>query len=115
MSLTVMLVLTGLAEGFLHYFPWRQVMGRELPRPAAYVLGVLGFAVPYGVWLVQGGLVAEAVALAEVLAVAGGVVLALYALDWVVRVAWERREALRRESELAQVAKEALGEQATGL
>lgn len=29
-----------------HYFPWRRVIGRELPRPAAYMMGVIAVAGP---------------------------------------------------------------------
>lgn len=30
-----------------HYFPWRLVLKRDLPRQAAYVLGVLAILVPF--------------------------------------------------------------------
>ena len=43
----------------LHYFPWHVVLGRKLPRVAAYVLGVLGFLVPATGCLSVFGLVAE--------------------------------------------------------
>jgi len=102
----VVCVVAALAEGFLHYFPWRLALGgRELPRPAAYVLGVLGFALPYAMWLWERGATAEMLALAAVLAAAGGAVVALYALDWALRAAWERKEALARERQLAQMVK----------
>jgi len=29
-----------------HYLPWSKLVGRELPRPAAYILGVLAMIVP---------------------------------------------------------------------
>jgi hypothetical protein len=32
-----------------HYFPWRLIYGRELPRVPAYILGVLAFALPLSV------------------------------------------------------------------
>lgn len=32
-----------------HWFPWRMLLGRDLPRPAAYVLGVLSIMAPISV------------------------------------------------------------------
>ncbi len=29
-----------------HYWPWRKITGRDLPRPVAYVLGVAAMIVP---------------------------------------------------------------------
>jgi hypothetical protein len=45
-------LVTMLSMAAMHYFPWRLVLGRMLPRPAAYVLGVLGMALPL-TWLFQ--------------------------------------------------------------
>lgn len=39
-------LVTMLALGCEHYFPWRLAIGRDLPRPAAYVLGLLAIIVP---------------------------------------------------------------------
>ena len=89
-------IIAALAEGFLHYFPWRLLLGKDLPRPAAYVLGVLAFAVPYGVWLWRRAPMA-AMALAAVVAAAGAAVVGLYALDWVLDAARARKEAEARE------------------
>lgn len=29
-----------------HYFPWARILRRELPRPAAYIIGALAILVP---------------------------------------------------------------------
>ncbi len=106
MSAWAVVVIAALAEGFLHYFPWRLALGgRQLPRPAAYVLGVLGFAAPYAVWLWERGEVEALWALVAALAAAGGVVVGLYGVDWALRLAWERKEAVARERQLAQMVK----------
>lgn len=98
MSVLVMAVLVIFIEAFLHYFPWRLVLGgRELPRVAAYTLGVMGLLGPYAAWLVGRGMVSEAVTLAVVTVAGGAAVAGCYALDWVIRLWWERREAQERE------------------
>ena len=52
MSIEDLIMIVVLAEAFLHYFRWRLILGgRELPRVAAYMLGVLGLMLPYSRWL----------------------------------------------------------------
>jgi hypothetical protein len=82
-----------------HWFPWGLVIGRVLPRPAAYVLGVLAMIVPlsvllvfWGEWLVLGALWAVIVS-------GGAAVLGAYALDWLL----DLRMRVREQEELLEV------------
>ncbi|MFA6134433.1 MAG: hypothetical protein WC869_10515 [Phycisphaerae bacterium] len=75
-------ILAAAFLGFEHYFPWQRLLsGRDLPRLAAYTLGVLALAIPYTIW----GLCfdyADAVIACWVIIVVGGFsVLACYVLD----------------------------------
>jgi hypothetical protein len=38
--------VSALVQAVSHWFPWRLVLGRELPRVWAYIVGVLGFLAP---------------------------------------------------------------------
>lgn len=40
MDTTIVLAIPALTMLFAHYFPWGRVFGRELPRPAAYSIGL---------------------------------------------------------------------------
>lgn len=93
-------LITVLAMTAMHYFPWRLVLGRKLPRPAAYVLGVLGMALPL-TWLFQYWQVTPVMfrweyllALWLVIGAGGFSVLVCYAADYVIN-----RLALARELE----------------
>lgn len=44
-------LITFLIEIIEHYFPWRMLLRRDLPRLAAYVLGVSGLVVPLSLLL----------------------------------------------------------------
>jgi len=44
------------ANGFfaimaLHWLPWGKLLGRELPRPVSYIIGVATIGVTYTAWL----------------------------------------------------------------
>jgi hypothetical protein len=99
MNTGALVALTVFIEAFLHYFPWRKILrGRDLPRLAAYVLGVLGFMVPITVWLLeQHEFVILQVLWLAILA-GGTSVLALYGLDHVVELDWRSRESEQREA-----------------
>ena len=83
-----------------HYFPWRLILGRKLPRLAAYVLGVLAMVGPlsflYFRWEVAPVMVhGHLVALWCVVVSGGLAVLLAYALDWIagrVRLSYELAE-----------------------
>ena len=84
-----------LLQAVEHWFPWRMVLARDLPRIPAYILGVLGVALPlsglywcWGAWM-------ELVALWVVIIAAGLSVMGAYAIDWTldrVRQSYEHEE-----------------------
>ena len=39
-------LVAGLIMLALHWFPWQALLGKKLPRLAAYILGLLGIALP---------------------------------------------------------------------
>ena len=80
----VYLVLMALAiSGQLaaHYFPWKRLMHRELPRPLAYIIGVAIMITPYAVWLGMTGAYSNLVGLLVVVFSSGLAVLLAYLLD----------------------------------
>lgn len=46
MDLIITASISGLCQLAMHYFPWARVLKKELPRVAAYTLGVLAIMVP---------------------------------------------------------------------
>ena len=98
LSVTVLVGAVCLAEGFLHYIPWRLILnGNELPRPAAYVFGVSGIAVPFTIWLLVYGYVIPVIVIWLVVSGAGVTVLWLYLFDYVLDLIWHKRESDARE------------------
>lgn len=96
---TVIVVM--ITEGLLHYFPWRKILkGKDLPRVAAYTLGVLGLMLPFTAWLLGTGQGETAVVLWLVIISGGVMVLALYGLDHVIDLEWKVREGEERETQL---------------
>lgn len=103
MNVIALVVIAALVEMFLHYFPWRLALrGRRLPRLASYTLGVLGLMVPYTAWLVGQGALYEASVLWMVIAAGGVSVGGLYALDWVINLAWDKHQGEQREKLLTE-------------
>ncbi len=81
MNLWVVITLVMLSEAFLHYFPWKKLLkGRELPRVAAYTLGVLGLMLPFSAWLLDRREIFILQVLWFVIGTGGMTVLALYGL-----------------------------------
>jgi hypothetical protein len=72
--------------------------GRELPRVAAYTLGVLGLMVPFSVWLYERGEIVVLQTLWMVIVAGGAMVSALYGLDRYIELEWRNMEATERES-----------------
>lgn len=94
--LVVMVIIT---EGFLHYIPWMKLLrGKELPRLAAYVLGMLGMMLPFTVWLIQNSETHVVLALWKVIVSGGLIVFALYGLDHYLELTWRDMEASERET-----------------
>ena len=87
-----------MAELGLHYFPWKLLLkGRELPRVAAYTLGMLGLMVPFSAWLWK-RYEMEIIQVLWMVIIAGGLtVFALYGLDRYIELEWRNMEATERE------------------
>ena len=82
MKLWTVILMVMMAEFGLHYFPWRVLLrGRELPRLAAYTLGLLGMMGPLTAWLWERGQTEVIQTLWIVIASAGLMVFVLYGLD----------------------------------
>lgn len=82
MKLWTVILMVMMAEFGLHYFPWRVLLrGKELPRLAAYTLGLLGMMGPLTAWLWDRGQTEVIQTLWAVIASAGLMVFALYGLD----------------------------------
>lgn len=96
-----LLIVVMLAEAFLHYFPWKRLLrGRDLPRPAAYVLGVLGLMLPFTAWLSEHGQFEIMKILWQVILAGGLSVLAAYGLDRYIELELRSIEAAEREAQL---------------
>jgi hypothetical protein len=98
MEIGTLLALVMLSEAFLHYFPWKLLLrGKDLPRLAAYSLGLLGMMVPLSVWLWLRHEIELLHVLWMVTVGAGLTVFALYGLDRYIELEWRNREARERE------------------
>lgn len=98
MSLLMLILFVILSELGMHYFPWRILLrGRDLPRLAAYTLGLLGMMVPLTAWLWQIGEYEVIKALWAVIMAAGMTVFALYGLDHYLDLIMKDMEASERE------------------
>jgi hypothetical protein len=98
MSVWTLIALVMLGEALLHYFPWRTLLkGKELPRLAAYTLGLLAITVPFTGWLWQSGDL-ETIAVMWIVNFSAGItVLALYGLDHYLDLIMRDMEATERE------------------
>lgn len=92
-----LIVIVMAIEFGLHYFPWRMLIKRKLPRLAAYVLGLLGIMVPYSLWLMDRGEVENVQMLWIAISAAGLTVFALYGLDQYLDLLRGDKEASQRE------------------
>lgn len=101
MGLWLLILVVMLSEFGLHYFPWKKfLMGRELPRVAAYTLGVLGLMLPFTAWLYERCEVEVIQTLWIVIFSGGLTVLALYGLDRYCELSIRDVEATERETVL---------------
>lgn len=98
MEIRDLIVTVALAELGLHYFPWRMLIGKKLPRLTAYTLGLLGMMVPFSVWLTDHDEIEILHTLWIVIVSAGVMVFALYGLDHYLDVSARAVEAEERES-----------------
>lgn len=108
MSLPILLILVMFIEGFLHYFPWRLMLKNDLPKVAAYTLGVAGLMVPFTGWLWEQGYQDVINTLWAVIFAGGAMVAALYAFDdwWKARLNY--KDAIERERLALTTMKEAV-------
>lgn len=90
----VTVIVAALALLALHWLPWRKLLGRKLPRPAAYILGTLAMALPLTGLYTAWGLVWPVVAQWAVVAGSGVAVLGAYLFD-----AWLHQRQARKEAE----------------
>lgn len=98
MSVGALVMITVLALIGLHYFPWwRYLQGRHLPRPCAYVLGMLATLLPFTEWLWERGRMQEIFVLWLTIVAGGLVVVAMYSFDHYVDLEWRIRESDERE------------------
>ena len=67
-----------------HWFPWRLALGRDLPRLAAYVLGVLALVVPLTVLFAQRGELDAAIGMWAVIVSGGLAVILAHGVDWLL-------------------------------
>lgn len=93
-----LIVIVALTQLGMHYFPWRMLIGKELPRLAAYTLGLLGMMVPFSVWLIDHSETDVFHTLWTVIIAAGLMVFALYGFDHYLDVNSRAAEAEERES-----------------
>ena len=96
-GILVAALIAGLAELALHWLPWRLLLGRELPRVAAYVLGTLAIVLPLSGLFAMWGNWLQAAALWAVVVSAGLAVLGGYLFDGWLEHRQGQREAEERE------------------
>jgi hypothetical protein len=101
MSTFEMIIVVMITEALLHYFPWRRILrGKDLPRVAAYALGVGGLMIPFSTWFMGAGQLEAVLTLWLAILAGGGVVIGLYWIDHVIELEWEVREGKERELQL---------------
>jgi hypothetical protein len=101
------ILITGLISALAliggHYFPWRLLIGRKLPRIPSYIYGVLSIALPASGYMLLSGQWCSALALWSSIAAGGMAVIGCYWLDGKLEEFNRRREEVERmELELRQ-------------
>lgn len=98
-NVAVLIVIVMLSEASLHYFPWKMLLrGKELPRVAAYILGILGLMCPFTAWLWVKEEMEVIRILWMVIASGGFTVIILYGLDRYLRLEMRDIEAEEERS-----------------
>ena len=80
-----------------HWFPWQSLIGRKLPRLAAYTLGLLAIGLPLTFLYIGWGLVQAAMALWIVIGCGGSAVILAWLMDSWLENRIARQEAEERE------------------
>ncbi len=106
-DLGAVFTVTALALAFGHYFPWIDLLGKELSRPGAYIYGTLSVFVPPAALSLCKSVENETLIFAASIVVGGIADLACYAFDsWRTsrrekrRAEAAARDAAQREAEL---------------
>lgn len=110
MSVRDLIVIVVLVELGMHYFPWRMLIGRKLPRLAAYTFGLLGIMVPFSMWLMDRDEIKIMQTMWIVVISAGFTVFASYGLDRYLELERKDVEAGQLEATMKRMIKEALDE-----
>lgn len=110
MKLRELIVIVALVELGMHYFPWRMLIRRKLPRLAAYTLGLLGIMVPFSLWLMDRNEIEILQTMWIVVISAGITVFALYGLDRYFDLERRDAEAGQMEVMLKKLIKDVLDE-----
>ena len=106
MNIRDLIVIVMAVEFGLHYAPWRMLIGKELPRLAAYVLGLLGMMVPFSLWLMDRSELEILQVLWIVILAAGLTVFALYGLDRYLELNRNDIEGVQREKMMTDLVNE---------
>ena len=101
----IAVIVSSLAQLALHWLPWQLLLGRDLPRPAAYMLGTSGIALPLTGLFWAWGFPGPILALWAVVVGSGLAVLAGYLLDAWLHDRQARHECEEREMALLQEVK----------
>ena len=105
MNIALTALVTALALAVEHYFPWRLVLGRALPRIPAYILGMAAVAVPVSVLFLLWNAYLEIAALWAAIVAGGLTVMICYALDRYLALQARASEAEEREDQLKKTIK----------
>lgn len=97
-SILIISLIAAALQFAAHYFPYRRLLGRELTRIEAYVIGLLIIAGALTGWLIWQGLFTALIALWAVVVSSGLAVVAGYTIDEIAvgRDAQKAARALER-------------------
>lgn len=81
MEYLLLAVVAGMGQGLAHWFPWKKIIGKPLPRVAAYVVGTVVMITPFGVWLAITGQWTALWGILTVAVASGASVIGAYGID----------------------------------
>lgn len=99
MSLVALILVVMALEWGLHYFPWRLIFKRQLPRIPSYTLGVLAIFIPFSIWLCDHNYQQVLATLWIAIGSAGASVAFWYFIDWLLDKVNAANESQERERE----------------
>src|SRR5689334_5648918 len=77
-------LIAALLQWVLHWFPWRMLLRRDLPRLLAYILGMLGIILPVSGLFIYQQAWNSLIALWAVVIASGVATVKAYGLDWLL-------------------------------